>query len=359
MRNIARISASGPMIRLRFFNLDEAAPIVIGRAFVGLRDGGVDANLVPGTNRPVTFGCGKTSVTIPPGTTSLYSDPIQMDVRSQDDLAISLYVQGSGNAAEFSALWSESYETAADAGDLTDVDSGDDFSLIGGSDQVPPGTPLVCNGCVAYALRDVEVLTQDAHGALVFLGSSSFHGFNTTQNAFIRVSDLISERMDQELPRGERLTIVNRGIGGDTLLNAFNTRMEQDVWSTVGVKGVVAWVTNDLSSRNADQIIETYLALIAEAHARNINVFCPTWVPGAQSGASNVNGERDKLNDWILNSGNCDGIVDYGTAVENPLVPGTYSPLYVTDGIHTNDAGQALWAEMTPLAEWAAAPPPD
>lgn len=291
--------------------------------------------------------------TIPPQTESFYSDPIAFKVSNQDDLAVSLYVKGADNPGEYGATWIESYKLPNGSGNQTLEDSGAGYGLIDDTRfSTPPGLPIMCNGCTVYALRDIEVLTKDSKGAMVFLGSSSFHGYNTSQNGFKRISDLLSVRMLNEITPGQRNTIVNRGIGGDTLQNASATRLQRDVFDTVGVSSVVVWVTNDLSSRSADEIIANYKDVIAQAHARGINVFCPTWIPGAQSFQANLTGERAKLNDWILNSGECDGVADYNAEVE---APGglTFLPQYNSgDFIHSNDAGHALWAAATPLGEW-------
>ncbi|WP_334119424.1 GDSL-type esterase/lipase family protein [Limnobacter sp.] len=352
VRNIARITASGNAIRIRFLNLSDQ-PMDIGAAAVGIREGATGANLKLNTSKAITFNCGQTSATIPPQTESFYSDPILFKVDNQDDLAISLHVKGANNPGEFGATWIESYKLPNGSGNQTLEDSGAGYGLIDESRaSTIPGTPIVCNGCTVYALRDIEVLTKDAKGAMVFLGSSSFHGYNTSQNAFKRISDLLSVRMLNEITRGQRDTIVNRGIGGDTLQNASATRLERDVFDTKGVSSVVVWVTNDLSSRTADEVIANYQDVIAKAHAKGINVYCPTWIPGAQSSQANLNGERAKLNDWILNSGECDGVADYNGEVE---APGglTFLPQYNSgDSIHSNDAGHELWAGVTPLNEW-------
>jgi lysophospholipase L1-like esterase len=352
VRNIARVTASGNAVRIRFINLSDQ-PMQIGAAAVGLREGATGANLKLNTSKAVTFNCGQTSATIPPQTESFYSDPIAFKVNNQDDLAVSLYVKGADNPGEFGATWIESYKLPNGSGNQTLEDSGAGYGLIDETRfSTPPGLPIMCNGCTVYALRDIEVLTKDAKGAMVFLGSSSFHGFNTSQNGFKRISDLLSVRMLNEIPQGQRDTIVNRGIGGDTLQNASATRLERDVFDTVGVSSVVVWVTNDLSSRSADEIIANYQEVIEQAHAKGINVYCPTWIPGAQSFQANLTGERAKLNDWILNSGECDGVADYNGEVE---APGglTFLPQYNSgDFIHSNDAGHELWAAATPLSEW-------
>ncbi len=352
VRNIARVAASGNAVRIRFINLSDQ-PMQIGAASIGMREGATGANLKLNSSKAVTFNCGQTSATIPPQTESFYSDPIAFKVSNQDDLAVSLYVKGADNPGEYGATWIESYKLPNGSGNQTLEDSGAGYGLIDDTRFfTPPGLPIMCNGCTVYALRDIEVLTRDAKGAMVFLGSSSFHGYNTSQNGFKRISDLLSVRMLNEITPGQRNTIVNRGIGGDTLQNASATRLQRDVFDTVGVSSVVVWVTNDLSSRSADEIIANYKDVIAQAHARGINVFCPTWIPGAQSFQANLTGERAKLNDWILNSGECDGVADYNAEVE---APGglTFLPQYNSgDFIHSNDAGHALWAAATPLGEW-------
>jgi hypothetical protein len=352
VRNITRLTASGDAVRLRFINLSNV-PMTIGAASVGIREGATGGNLKANSSKKVTFNCGQASVVIPPKTESFYSDPIAYTVQNQDQLAVSLYVKGVGNPGEFGATWNESYKLADNAGDKTMETSGAGYGLIDGSSfPTPTGLPVLCNGCTVYALRDVEVLTSDAKGAMVFLGSSSFHGYNTSQNGYKRISDLLSVRMNNEIAKGSRDTIVNRGIGGDTLQAASASRLQRDVFDTVGVTSVVVWVTNDLSSRSADEIIANYEEVIANAHAKGINVYCPTWLPGAQSLQANLTGERAKLNDWILNSGKCDGTADYAAQVE---APGglTFLPQYNSgDFIHSNDAGHALWAGVTPLKEW-------
>ncbi len=359
VRNVVRVTTGGSHVRLRFFNEDETRPIVIAAASLGIREGSSGAMLKTSSSVPITFNCGRRSAVIPPNTEALESDPIEFAVNNQDDLAISLHILGDDNPPEFSTAWNESYKLPNDSGDGTVDESGDDFVLIDDRPaQVAPGTPLICNGCRPYALHSVDVLTTEAVGVMTFLGSSSFHGYNTSQDQFRRVSDLLSVRMLNEIPFGERHTIVARAIGGDTLEAASRDRIAKDIWNTTGITSVVVWVTNDLSSRSADEVIENYRSVIAEAHQRGVNVFCPTWIPGAQSSQANFNGERAKLNDWILNSGECDGIVDYNAAVE---APGgiTFLPQYNSgDSIHSNDAGHQVWADITLIAGWIAQPKP-
>lgn len=355
VRNIVRLSAGGSAVRLRLFNLSQEQAITIGAASVGIRQPGTRAALRDGRVRRVTFDGGQVSVVIPPNTPSYTSDPVALDVCAQDDLVVSLYVAGADAPLEFGTAWNESYKRPNGSGDETEAHSDTGWGLIDGNPaQVPDGTPLRCNGCRTYALRDVEVQTTEAIGAMVFLGSSSFHGANTRQNGFARVSDLLALRMQNEFPARQRQTVVNRGMSGDTLEAAYRERMERDVWTTRGLRSVVVWVTNDLADRSAAEIIGLYRQLIDDARARGVRVYCPTWLPGAQNLVANLNGERAALNDWILTSGACNGVADYAAAVEAPGGLTYLLQFNSGDFVHANDAGHAAWAALTPLSAWLA-----
>ncbi len=362
VRNIALASVGGHRLRLRLFNEHAENAITIGRAYVGIRDPEAgDASLIAGSNRQITFNGGQDGVVIPPGTESLYSDPLDFQVSAMDQLAVSFYVVGQDNAPDqHSATWNESWASAAGSGDFAADESAENFPAFidGNASQVPQGTPLVCNGCTVYALRDIELQTNEADGAIVLLGSSSLHGYNTSQGRFLKVGDLLSARMNAEIPARWRKSFVHKAIGGDRLDNALASRVDKDVFGTAGVSAVVVWVTNDLSSSSGAEVIASYQDMISRAHPRGVNVLCPTWVPGAQSSGANLTGERDLVNRWIL-AGNCDGEVDWGGRSENPLDPNIWRVEHNSgDNIHGNDLAHADWSVMTPLADWVTLPAP-
>src|SRR6185503_874668 len=92
VRMIARVTIPGENIRIRLDNTFGTAAVRIGRAYVGYRVQG--AALAAGSNRPVTFS-GTPEATIPAGG-STWSDPVRLPVLAQQDLAVSLYIPGSG-----------------------------------------------------------------------------------------------------------------------------------------------------------------------------------------------------------------------------------------------------------------------
>src|SRR5215218_7843260 len=85
IRNIVHLSVGGPRVRLRITNayggypaaagdaFNENTALRVGSVYVGRRSGAT-ANVVAGTNTPVTFG-GKPSVRISPGS-DVISDPV-------------------------------------------------------------------------------------------------------------------------------------------------------------------------------------------------------------------------------------------------------------------------------------------
>src|SRR5258706_424401 len=93
LRLIARVTAPGDSIRLRFDNTFGTAPITFGKVSAGPRQSANNpASISPGLLMPVTFD-GKSSITIA-ARGSVTSDRIPLAVDAQEDLAISVYIPG-------------------------------------------------------------------------------------------------------------------------------------------------------------------------------------------------------------------------------------------------------------------------
>src|SRR5687767_5353697 len=86
VRMIARVTVSGEAVRIRLDNTFGAAPLAVGKAYVGQRIQG--AALAPGSNQQVLFNAAP-RVIVPPGGT-VTSDPVRMRVLAQQDLAVTL-----------------------------------------------------------------------------------------------------------------------------------------------------------------------------------------------------------------------------------------------------------------------------
>lgn len=349
VRNIARITLGGEAIRIRLSNALGDTPLVIGAATVASQvEEVLSPAVVPGTTRPLTFG-GETSVEIPPGTDALYSDPVPFPVEAQQNLAVSLYLPEATNPFASAANWNTSHQTPDGTGNRTQEADGSSFTVTSGA---------------TYALTAVDVLTTQADGAVVGLGSSTLHGSSADRDGYNRVLDLLSVRINDEVPWGRQKGIVSAGIGGDTLLDGLD-RLERDVLTQSGVTGVIVYDLNGIGSniggvalgRTADEIIAEYRTLIARAHERGVLVLCPTWPPSTVLLPGQPTQEREKLNTWIMNSDECDDVVDWDAVVRDEFLPFTFKPQYQSETIHANAAGHRAMADATPVLRWFTAQP--
>src|SRR5471032_2994810 len=88
IRMFPRISIGGTTIRIRLSNAAGIADLIIGSTHVAKRAAG--AGIQPATDRIVTFN-GAGSVKIPAGAFAI-SDPVSLEVKPLEDLAVSIHV---------------------------------------------------------------------------------------------------------------------------------------------------------------------------------------------------------------------------------------------------------------------------
>src|SRR5712671_2565883 len=137
LRQITHATIGGSVVRVRFSNSTSTDSLTIGAASVGIRSTG--AGVRAGTLRTLTFG-GSASITVPPGAVAL-TDAVVLDVRPQDDLAISLYLpDGSSATTMLSLAHQTNYQSPA--GNFTGTAS----------------MPVAATNTTWYWLSGVEVL---------------------------------------------------------------------------------------------------------------------------------------------------------------------------------------------------------
>src|SRR5262249_23139129 len=168
LRQIVHVSIGGNRVRVRFTNAFGTEPLFIGSAHVALPDSG--SVIVAGSDRELTCG-GQQAVMVPTGAPAL-SDPVDLDVPPQSDLAISLWVARNfgpptmhGTALETSYISPFGNYTAAE---VMPVDS----------------TTLSW-----YYLADVEVTASAQTRGLVTLGDSITDGTRSTPDTDNRWPD--------------------------------------------------------------------------------------------------------------------------------------------------------------------------
>ena len=359
-RLIVRPGLWGRQARLRFSNALGIRPVAFDSVFVGLQLG--SATVVPGTNRPVTFG-GQPTVTIPPGG-SVWSDAVALPfVREPADagalagrrLAVSFHVAGeSGPMTWHAKALSTSYVGPPDAGAAGQAEDESAFPFSTAS---------------WYFLDAVDMRARAGARVVVAFGDSITDGTASTMNGDDRWPDVLARRL--HAIHGNRVAVVNAGIGGNQVVGpatyapqqpfpggpSSRDRLQRDVLSLSGVSTVI-WLEgiNDFS-RNGGASFEAVRDGMAEGVARlraalpGVRVIGATLTSAlgsssAAHGHAEQDGKRRALNAFIRSSGLFDGVADFDAATLDPATGGLraeFVPESTTGGagdrLHPNRTG--------------------
>ena len=349
LREIVHLSIGGSAVRVRFSNLFGAQSLEIGSAHLALRTS--DSAILPSSDRALTFG-GAHGVTIPPNAFAL-SDPVQLAVPAQSDLAISIFVPYMASAAGIHGFALQT--SYVGAGDLT-------------------GAPSMANARAISSwifLDGVDVSAPLSAAAIAVFGDSRVDGHGSTPNANGRWPNVLAKRLAQ---RGLQLGVLNAGIIGNRILHdAPQTAVElgvnglarfnHDALDPPGVKYVIVLegivdiglpgteFAPASEAVSVDDLIAGMKQLIARAHDRGMKVFGGTQTPF--SGATVIPGmfsaekeaQRKALNLWIRSSHAFDAVIDFEKVVLDPVNPEKIRPAFDSgDHIHPNDAGYEAMA---------------
>jgi lysophospholipase L1-like esterase len=343
MRLVARTTIGGDALRVRLDNTFGTAPLVIGRAAVGLRARG--AALVRGSNQPLLFA-GAPTVTIPPGGT-VRSDPVNLVVLGRQDVLVSLYVPGpAAQASQHTGALVTSY-AAPNGGDVTTAESAERFTIT--LTTMP-------------WLKALEVRSSSS-GTIVAFGDSITDGTCGTLDAHDRWEDWLAVRLALADGRhgGREIykAVVNEGIGGNTVTREGLQpppdstpgleRLERDVLSHEGVTDAVLFMgTNDIRrGAPAAQLIGGMTEIARRIKAQGIKVFGATIIPRHNVAATGTNSGwndaktavRREVNQWIRARGSFDGVLDFDAVVRDPANADMILPAFDCDGIHPTPRG--------------------
>jgi lysophospholipase L1-like esterase len=343
LRLIVHASVGGSRVRVRLSNEMGSTPLRIDGAHIGLRAGG--ASLVAGSGRNLSFG-GQAGATIAAGA-PLVSDPVNLTVPAQADLAISLYLAN--------ARATTTHDLALQTGYVSN--SGNWL----GATALP-----VARSIAAWPfLSGVDI--SGTGPALVAFGDSLTDGARSSANLNRRWPDYLARRL---LQANRPVGIVNRGIAANSLLTTYSNallagragleRFERDALATSGLRWVVVLIgTNDILYSNGtnpvplDRLTNGWLQLIARAHARGVRVYGATLPPfeGNSYFTAARNKVRQRANDWIRTPGNFDATIDFDAVLRDPARATRLKPaLDSGDHLHPNDTGYQAMAAAVPLA---------
>lgn len=350
VRQVVHISAGGSRVRVKVSNEYGAATLMVGAAAIALQATG--SSIVPESNRALTFR-GLPSVEIPVGATAL-SDPVNLNVPSNTNLTISIYVPQYTDLAPYHQNGNQTAYISA-AGDFSDAT---DF-------------PVQTETQSRFWLSFVEVLPPKRIGALVIIGASISEGSTTLPDANRRVNDVLSRWINPS-SGSPRLAVLNQGTGCARLLWDICgpkglTRFDREALNVTGVTQVlidlgyadiilptaIDWPHEIVS---AEQIIDGLRQLVRRARLRGLRVYGATAPPNGSTPIGGVHtpeneAKRQAMNRWIRTSREFDGVADYDLALRDPGNPLQLLPAYDSgDGIHPNDAGHEAMARAVALS---------
>ena len=349
LRFVVRPSIGGSSVRIRLSNRFGAAPLEIGAARVGLRD--VGATLLAGTSTVVTWA-GSPTTTIPPGVDAV-SDPVGLQVFSDSDLLVSLYLPGQAALRTYHSFANTtSYVTEPAAGNLVDDEYGGGYSRRTGS---------------WFWLSGVDVLTDETVGTIAVVGDSLTDGSGSRLTADTGGTwpQALADRL-RPMPSTYAKAVVNHGIGFNTVNDygcavcgpPVTQRIRDETFWTAGLTHVVVFAgTNDIARRaTATQVIRGLRTLVRDAKARGLRVIGVTIPPrhDAEFGwqSDTMDNVRFKVNWWIKHNAGYDAVLDADAVLRDPSDRTRLRAAYDSgDHRHPNRAGLAALAAAADL-EW-------
>jgi lysophospholipase L1-like esterase len=336
----ARASIGGDRLRVRLSNAYGSRPLLVGAAYLGLRDAG--SGVVSGSNKRLSFG-GADSVTIAAGAL-VVSDPVAFALPPLADVAVSIYLPGD-LPANFGI-------TGRYARQINYVSPPGNFA----SEAVMPVGSITGDW---FFVSGVDVLASADTGGIVAVGDSLTDANISTLDAYCRWPDQLARRL-QARRGGRPMGVMNQGLGGNRILHDIRgdsglRRFDRDVIAQPGVTHVIVMLgTNDLRNRwakpeeevTADQMIAGLKQLAVRAQTAGIKIFGATltpfenetFLPGAWTPEREKT--RQALNEWIREGGAFDSVVDFDRALRDPEHPTSMLPIYdCGDHLHPSDLG--------------------
>lgn len=338
-RLVVRTSVGGDNLRIRLSNAFGDRPVTFGSVHAGVQREG--AALVPGSNRPLTFG-GARSVTVPAGATVL-SDPLPGKAAAGLNLVISLHSPDAAGPATGHGMAMQTSYTAR--GDHAGEEAAGHFTDRIGS---------------WFYLDAVTVRTNATTGAVAALGDSITDGWESSTDLNRRWPDYLARRL-AAAPGATVRGVANEGISGNKVLadgagqSALN-RLERDVLSHPGVRTVLVFEgVNDVKAHTgvtAGDLITGYREIAERAHAAGKCVVGATvgpfkgwseWDPAAEA-------VRQEVNAFIRDSGTFDAVTDFDRILRNPYDHERIMPFFDNgDHLHPNDKGMQALADAVDL----------
>ncbi len=355
-RSIVHTSIAGRQVRVRVSNAFGRGPLRIGTVHIGLA--GNDGTIKAGSDRALTFA-GATQVEISRGA-AVFSDPVKLALPPLADVALSVYLpsQPLEVATCHDQALSKNY-----------LAPGDQAARAALTDATP-----FSHWCFATG---IDVRGTSASAAIVALGDSITDGSQSTPGSNRRWPDIFAARLQADA-KTAHLGVLNEGIGGNRILhdgygpNAL-ARFDRDVLAQSGVRYLIVlegindigdnvrrFAHGDNESVTARDLTFALGQITERAHQHGIKVFASTITPFRGAFYFSEGGEkiRNRVNDWIRNSGMFDGVIDFDKLTRDPAHPDAILPAYDSgDHLHPNDVGYRAMGDAVNLTLFQARTP--
>ena len=335
------LKLGGTALRVKLSNRFSTQPLVIGSAHAALRQGTRGADIVPESDRVLTFD-GARTLTLEPGK-EIWSDPVDLAVKQHEDLTISMFLPEATKPEAFHPVGLKTQFVAAGdhCGDATLASAG-----------------MGSRTTMYFFVSDVQVMAPANTREIVALGDSITDGAASANDANGSWPDVLSKRLPA-LPDGTLVGVINMGIGSNRLTSdaagpSGVKRLEDDVLSRPNVSHLILLEgINDISYEQvpAEKLIAAYEQVIDKAHAKGIKVFGATLLPIQNSRKDTPANEatRQAVNKWIREAHRFDAVLDFEKVVQDPQNPLRIRKDLTGDYVHPNTEGYRLMAESVPL----------
>lgn len=348
LRQTVKVSLGGQRVRIALSNAYGSQPVAIGGAAVALA---AAAGRLGGPSHRLTFA-GQPTAYIAPGA-ELLSDPLDLAVPALGELAVSIYLPQPTAIETFH--WDGKQRVHGGPGEQLDAT----FLPVDGKMEA------------RLFLADVLVENPEPRPVVAVLGDSITDGRGASLDGNQRWPDLLAQRL---AARG--VGVINAGISGGRLLSdgmgqSALARFQRDALGKPGVQAAIvllgindiSWPGSTFAPNNPlvqyQDLVAGYRQLIAQAHVRGVRIVGATILPfeRALSGspienyhAANKEALRQRVNQWIRQSGEFDAVVDLDAHLRDPAHPLRLLPAYDSgDHLHPGDAGNRAMAESVDI----------
>jgi lysophospholipase L1-like esterase len=349
LRQFVRASVGGKNLRVRFCNVFGTDAVTIRSAHIALAVGKGSAGsggIKSATDKVLPF-YGANEVVIPRGEV-VFSDPVDFDLPALADVAVSVYF------GDISATTITGHPGSRTTSFIVASNSVSTTSL--------PGAKETAHW---YLITGIEVQAHNSSKAIVVLGDSITDGRGSTTDGNDRWPDVLAQRLSTNAPTAG-VAVVNMGIGGNAIFGGLGPaavdRFDRDVLQQSGVRHFILFEgVNDIGSRGssmttATNLVNAYAQMAGKAKARGIRAYSATITPLGGSGyySDLHEQERQFVNAWIRTNTVFDGVIDFDTAVRDPVTLTNFRAAYhpglnANDWLHLNPAGYKAMGDAIDL----------